>query len=239
MIAAREGKSLSECNIEERIFLANELTAITCTKFVDGEEAIEVCGAAFDRMVRIHPKATLIEVHQAYSLAASGTIEFKLFREISFAQMSEVYKLYVDYGKNKLSEFFKNQISLTETPPTRQDTSEQQKARLIKSELTEALKIAKNGGFYDKYGIYQVLYDHLREIGKINLSEEERESWWYKGREYYISEVNNRTESNDPKGRRKINKIIEEVSESDIGKDGRIINRCKLLILNDYLKKQS
>lgn len=239
-IAASQGTPIINATVDQRVQLANFIIKKTGTKFSSRDEAIGVCGVAFDELTSSFPMCTIEELALSYDYAAKGEFyegdnRYKLFREVSAPQMREVYLMWIDFKRKSLSEAIKNQSLYVE--PTKQEKSSQEIVNEIETELERAKSIVKGGGYYSGIGA-RILYDYLRNRTKqLVVKSEDLETIWNESCRKYLGEKRETIPMFDTIQNQLFLEIKQKVESAEIGKHAGVLNIVKEELLNKWLNE--
>lgn len=230
LIQAEMSKRLALLSQNEKRVIFNKIVIYTGVKFSSVDEAAVSMEMVFSPMMEVHPKCTGNEILMSYFLASKGTIEFEIFREISFPQMNSLYKLYKKFEIKQFETEMKNQTLFLEEE-TKKDFD-------IEEEFLKQFKITID--HFNTHGEYPFhlpcvfLYDCLRDRGIIEMTEERKVFFKEKARAFLKNEAaNNMLKASSIGERNNIKSLINSLIEDE---NVKIVNQAKYFVLHDYLK---
>ena len=160
--------------------LDNVLLSITGQQFRTNEEVIMNYMKYMPLLVECYGNYTIKEIELAFKLARKGDLmnekneRLKLYRELNFASACDVLLAYEEYKKDKLGSFIQNQTLYLQ--PTNETPKIDAQIKAVIEFLTVSWEITSKNEFDTLRGAF--LYDYFKDLGLVDLSDEEKEEIW-------------------------------------------------------------
>lgn len=209
--------------------LFNDLIILSGMKTESRDEVIELCEITYKFMLKSHPNTTIEEIREAYTVGKQGKLETKIFRELNYAAICDVLLEYEEYKKEQIGTFVQNQTLFKKEEP--KQLSENDARAGLYEFFKESWRIASIGDIDRITGV--VVYDYLKDLGLISLTDEEKKEIQETAVETIKNEKEReKQESDDIMKIRSINHFLKNVHLWD----SEVISQSKKLALSHQIR---
>jgi hypothetical protein len=219
--------------------LVNYITSISGKKYDNRNIAISEAEEFFIMLFKNHPKVFLKEIKGAYFLADKKRlpdedgVPIKLYPQLSYRATSDLIHSFDLYFRESFKkELHNGTFWLTKTVEKKQ-IDDKEIYESFKRSLQKALDMVADSKEFSLPGSDIFIYDTLRDLGIINLSQEEKETEINLAYTELKSRWNAERVSGASIGRSmELGKMIEELLPEDV----RVKNQAKRNFLGRQLK---
>lgn len=240
LIRCRDGVIVKEASKDELADLVNYITGISGKKYDNRESAITEAEDFVIMLIRNHPKVFLKEIKGAYFLADKKRlpdedgVPIKLYQQLSYRATSDLIHAFDVYFKESFKKELQNgTFWYDEQLEVKKETDQKELYESFKRSLQVALDMVKDGREFSLPGSDIFIYDTLKDLGVINLSQEEKEFEINTAYNDLKAKWNAEKVSGASIGRRmELGVMIESLMPEDI----RVLNQAKRNFLGKQLK---
>ena len=174
-------------------------------------------------------KLSILDIDNAFNLATAGKLDVEAdhYQSFSVIYIAKIVNSYIKYKGPEIIKY-KNEVRKLEDRPL---TEEEKIAKTIEA-ILDAHENYKKKVYYNPFGY--VSYDFLKNMGIINLSDEEKKMILEKAREKTILDLREEQSQSKAKDRPKIGLLIKEITSDMTGKQDEVVRVCKNLSLMYY-----
>lgn len=209
-------------------------------KYDDRNLAITEAEEFVIMLIKNYPNIFLLEIKGAYFLADKkrlpdeNGVPIKLYQQLSYRATSDLIHSFDVYFKEAFKKELQNgTFWYDEEAEKKKEISEKEKYESFKRSLQVALDMVAEGREFSLPGSDIFIYDTLKDLGVINLSQEEKEAEINMAYNDLKSKWNAERVTGASIGRRmELGKMIEELMPEDI----RVLNQAKRNFLGRQLK---
>ncbi len=231
---------IRDANKEQSADLVNYITTISGKKYDDRNLAISEAEEFAVMLAKNYPNIYLLEVKGSYYLADKkrlpdeNGVPLKLYQQLSYRATSDLIHAFDTYFK----EMFKKELhngTFWHDPELdkKKEFDDKDLYESFKRSLQFALDMVKDGKEFNLPGSDIFIYDTLKDLGVINLSQEEKEYEINFAYNELKGKWNAERVSGATIGRRmELGKMIEDLMPKDI----RVLNQAKRNFLAKQLK---
>lgn len=209
--------------------LFNELVVLSGAKFTSSEEVANVRDLCHKYLLDTHPFVTLEEIKEAYIVRNQGKYGKEIYKELSYVSICDVLLDYEEYKKEQIGAYVQNQTLFKKEEP--EPLSENDARKALYEFFKESWTIASYGDIDRLRGV--VVYDYLKALGLISLTDEEKKEI----QEIAVETIKNekereKQESNDIMKIRSINHFLKNIHSWD----SEVICQSKRLALSHQIR---
>ena len=220
---------LKDSTKESFDILFNELIVLSGVKFQGLNEAMSVRELCYKYLLDSHPFVTLEEIKQAYVIRNQGKYKKDIYKELSYVSICDVLLDYEEYKKEQIGAFVQNQTLFQKQE--KENISEEDARVVLYDFFVESWRIASIGAIDYLRGV--TVYDYLKDLGLINLSDEEKkEIQEIAIQTFKIDKEREKQESTDMMRIRSINHLLKNVH----GHDSEVISYSKRIALSHQIR---
>lgn len=197
---------LSEAPEKIKKELFNRLIVYSGQKTESMEDLKELYLITMGMLEVTHGDFTLEEIEKAFVMAKKGSLQMKLFRELSYAQLCDVLIEYDRYKKETLGKYIKNQTLFLSNKKV---FTRQEEIAAIIDFLIDAWDLSKRNLLSEING--SLLYEQLIRIGLINFSDEEKKEILEESLEITKNRLENRKLTVGKADRAGIDRVLKDL----------------------------
>lgn len=240
LINCRSGPTVKDATKQEVADLVNYITTICGKKYTDKHIAIAEANEFGVMLLNNYPNTYLNEIIGAYFLADKKRlpdedgVPIKLYQQLSYRATSDLIHAFDVYFKESFKKELQNgTFWYDEQLEVKKETDQKELYESFKRSLQVALDMVKDGREFSLPGSDIFIYDTLKDLGVISLSQEEKEFEINNAYNELKSKWNAERVSGASIGRRmELGVMIESLMPEDI----RVLNQAKRNFLGKQLK---